>query len=109
MPLKYSFLLLTPQHPSLLQCRIQSPVTLRNMQINLVCSKHMTLVGQCYDRAIGEQLFQKDILPWQFNAMSWRIDMQQMPPPGTWLCGAILTASLDTEQATRHELLFEMP
>lgn len=69
---------------------------LRNVQINLVCSAHMTLAGQYYDRAICEQYVQKDILPGQLNTVSWRIDMQLTPPSGTLLCTGILSATHDT-------------
>ena len=58
-PLKHSFVMLTPQHPSLLQCRIQSPEPLRHVQVELVCSEHLELIGHCYDRQIDGQLFQK--------------------------------------------------
>lgn len=107
--LQHSFVMLTPHHPALLQCRIDSPEPLRQVYAQLRCSEHMELIGHCYDRKIGQQLFQKDILPGQFNAISWRIHMPVLPPEGIWLCTVILTASNDAGQPVRHLLPFHMP
>jgi hypothetical protein len=107
--LQHSFVLLTPHHPTLLQCRIDSPEPLRQVQAELVCSERMELVGHYYDRQVGNQFFRKDILPGQFNPLSWRIYMPVSPPEGCWLCTVILTASNDAGQPVRHELPFHMP
>lgn len=96
--LECSFVMLTPAHPSLLQCRIQSTEPLRKVQVQLVCSEHMELIGHYFDRHIGDQYFQTDILPNQFNGISWRIDMPNRPAAGSWLCTVILTASNDAGQ-----------
>lgn len=106
--LQHSFVMLTPLHPSLLQCRIQSTAPLRQVQAQLVCSEHMALIGHCYDREVDGQLFQRDILPNQFNAISWRIDMPKPPSEGSWLCTVILTASNDAGQVGHHLLPLEM-
>lgn len=106
--LRHSFVMLTPHHPTLLQCRIQSPEPLRQVQVQLVCAEHMELTGHCYDRQIGDQLFQKDILPEQFNGISWRIDMPKPPPTGSWLCTVILTASNDAGLVAHYLLPWDM-
>ena len=105
--LQHSFVMLTPHHPRLLQCRIQSPEPLRQVQAQLVCSEHMALIGHCYDREVDGQLFQRDILPNQFNAISWRIDIPKSPPVGHWLCAVILTASNDAGQVGHYLLSFD--
>lgn len=107
--LQHSFVMLTPHHPSLLQCRIQSTAPLRQVQAQLVCSEHMALIGHCYDREVDGQLFQRDILPNQFNAISWRIDMPKPPSEGRWLCTVILTGSNDAGQVGHHLLPLDMP
>ena len=107
--LQHSLGLLTPDHPTLLQCRIDSPVPLRQVQAQLVCADNMELIGHCYDRQIGEQYFQKDILPGQFNGINWRIHMPTPLPAGSWLCTVILTASNDAGQIGHHLLPLEMP
>ena len=99
-PLQHTFVML----PTLLQCRIQSAEPLRQVQVTLVCSEHMTLLGHYYDRVVDGQYFQKDILPEQTNTISWRIDMNPLAPAGAWLCTAILTACDDAEKVVRHEL-----
>ncbi len=106
--LQHSFVMHTPHHPSLLQCRIQSPEPLRQVQAQLICSEHMELIGHYYDRQIDGQLFQQDILPNQYNGISWRIDMPKPPPAGSWLCTVILTGNNDAGQVCRHLLLFDM-
>jgi hypothetical protein len=107
--LQHSFMLLTPHHPTLLQSRIQSPVPLRQVQVQLVCAENMELTGHCYDRQIGTQIFQKDILPKQFNGISWCIYMSELPAAGSWLCTAILTASNDAGLVGHHLLPLDMP
>ncbi|MGV0985887.1 MAG: hypothetical protein ACOYB2_15150 [Limnohabitans sp.] len=107
--LQHSFVMLTPHHPSFLQCRIQSLEPLRQVQAQLICSEHMELIGHYYDRQIDGQLFQQDILPNQYNRISWRIDMPKPPPAGSWLCTVILTASNDAGQVGRHLLRLDMP
>ena len=104
--LPHSFVMLTPHHPRLLQCRIQSTAPLRQVQAQLVCSEHMALIGHYYDREVEGQLFQRDILPNQFNAISWRIDMPKPPSEGRWLCTVILTGSNDAGQVGHHLLSF---
>ena len=106
--LQHRFVMLTPHHPTLLQCRIQSPMPLRQVQVQLVCAEHMELTGHYFDRKIGEQIFQKDILPEQFNGISWRIDMPVPPSAGSWLCTVILTACNDAGLVGHHLLPLNM-
>lgn len=106
--LPHNFVMQPPRHPSLLQCRIQSLEPLRQVQAQLVCSEQMELIGHSYDRQVDGQLFQRDILPNQFNAISWRIDMPKPPPAGHWLCTAIMTGSNDAGQLGHHLLQLEM-
>lgn len=106
--LQHSFVMLTTQHPSLLQCHIQSLEPLRQVQVELVCSEHLELIGHCYDRQIDGQLFQKDLLPDQFNAISWRIDMPRSAPAGSWLCTVILTACNNAGQVGHHVMPLDM-
>ena len=107
--LLHSLVLLTPHHPTLLQCRLDSPVPLRQVQAQLVCTDNMELIGHCYDRQMGEQYFQKDILPGQFNGINWRIHMPKPHPAGHWLCTVILTASNDAGEIGHHLLPLGMP
>ncbi len=107
--LQHSFVMLTSHHPALLECRIDSPEPLRQVQAKLVCSEHLELTGHYFDRQAGEQLFQKDILPGHFNSINWRIHMPKPQPPGRWLCTAIVTASNDAGLVGRHLLPFYMP
>jgi hypothetical protein len=107
--LEQSFLMLSPLHPTLLQCRIQSTEPLRHVQVQLVCSEHMELIGHYFDKKIDDQYFQKDILPKQFNGISWRIDMPKRPSTGSWLCTVILTASNNAGQVGHHVLSLDMP
>jgi hypothetical protein len=101
--------MLTPHHPTLLQCQLDSPEPLWQVQAELVCSEHMELMGHYYDRKVGEQLFHKDILPGQFNPISWRTNMPELPPKGSWLCTVILTARNDAGRVGHHLLPFDMP
>lgn len=107
--LQHSFVMLTPHHPALLQCRLDSPEPLRQVQTQWVCSEHMELIAHYVDRKMGEQLFQKDILPGQFNRIHWRIHMPKPQPAGRWLCTVIRTASNDAGQVGHHLLPFYMP
>ena len=94
-------------NPSLLQCRIQSPEPLRQVQVQLVCSERMELAGHYFDREIDGQLFQKDLLTDQFNDIWWRINLTNLPSVGSWLCTVILTASNDAGEVGHHLLPLE--
>ena len=106
--LAHNFVMQLPRHPSLLQCRIQSPELLRQVLVQLVCSESMELAGHYFDRVIDGQLFQKDLLTDQFNDISWRIYMTNLPSVGSWLCTVILTANNDAGEVGHHVMPFTM-